>query len=74
MANLATGQTVGEVAKSLGLKSFDAALPLAWVNDFERKTGFFPVAHFVWSYDDNSLSGKPVALTTEAAEALASYE
>lgn len=50
------------VAKMLGLKVFDTALPKAFVADVVEKTGINISPHVVWSYDHCHL-GSPVAVT-----------
>jgi hypothetical protein len=43
-------RTKGELAKELGLKNFDYALPQDWVDRCAYR-GWNVVPHFVWSYD-----------------------
>jgi len=64
--------TMSELAKLQGLKTFDVALPIDWVREFEEKTGFNPVGHFVMSYDENAF-GFPLALTREGIVAAQIY-
>lgn len=53
--------SVSELAELHGIKTFDTALPIDWVRDFEEKTGFNPVGHFVMDYSDNSFGlTKPI--------------
>lgn len=56
-----------------GLKTFDTALPQAWVDDVREKTGKpFPFG-FVWNYPENSIYGEPFPLTKEAFKTLEEY-
>lgn len=63
---------VSELAHLLDIKVFDIALPIDWVRDFQGRTGFNPVGHFVWSYDENSF-GLAKAITREGIVALGIY-
>lgn len=47
--------TMGDLAKSIGLRSFDCALPHNWVKAEYAKTGEYPRG--VWSYDKNRTFG-----------------
>ena len=56
--------SVSELAKTHGLKSFDTALPVDWVRQFQDQTGFNPVGHIVMDSSNNSL-GIPKPITIE---------
>lgn len=66
-------QTITEVAKDHGLKNFDVALPIDWVKDFQQETGFNPVGHFVFNYDNTSF-GIPFPVTIEGQIAYKIYK
>lgn len=57
-------RTKGDLARQMGLKTFDFALPQNWVNRANER-GFDVVPHFVWSYDDAPIGGVPMPLTKE---------
>lgn len=67
--------SIRELAEKKGVKIYDTALPLKWYEDVHDRTGFWPQEYgFVWSYDNASLWGEPVALTPAAEILLAFYE
>lgn len=59
-------------------KTFDYALPQAWVDDVHIKTGVWPqTLGVVWAYPEvgpGRIWGLPVALTPEAQALLDRYE
>lgn len=60
---------------SLGLVSFDTALPMQWYEEVHAKTGFWPqMLGFVWCYDVNRIFGEPVPVTYTALVLLRWYE
>ena len=67
------GQTVGELARSLGFRSFDTALPQSWVDMCADGTWspqhprYDVRGRFIVCYDDSSL-GLVEPLTREAEE------
>jgi hypothetical protein len=65
-----------ELAKELGLHTFDTALPQPWVNHVVETTGFNPVGQVVWHYDEDpeGIWGGAVAVTREAKVALEIYD
>lgn len=65
--------TTSELAEEQGVKMFDPALPQGWVDDFVEKTGFNPVGHFVYSYDEG-IFGHPKAVTREGIVAHGIYD
>ena len=65
--------TVTDQAKAMGYKTFDCALPLDFVRDFEEKTGIIPVGRIVYRYDGN-VFGYPAPITREGEVALKIYE
>ena len=62
--------TVQETAEEMGLKVFDTALPQPWFDSILKRFGLNPSGHFVWSYDDAGVYGKPVALTSWGTKVL----
>jgi len=80
--------TKNDLAKLMGLKSFDCALPQPWLVDVVatlKRTGFGRVGMLpddlydkilmgtVWSYDKDTI-GRPVALTEEVESWLKMYD
>ena len=65
---------ISELADILGLKSYDTALPQAWVDEFVVVTGFNPVGYFVWSYDYAKIFGEPYPLNQKAFHMFMEYE
>lgn len=63
-----------QLAAAKGLRTYDTALPQEWVDRFAADTGFSPVGHFVWSYDEAVMFGAPVALTPEGEAAWAKFD
>ena len=64
---------VTDQAKAMGYKTFDCALPIDFVRDFEEKTGIIPVGRIVYRYDGN-VFGYPAPITREGEVALKIYE
>lgn len=63
------GVTVSELARTQGVEHFDVALPIDMVRDFQDKTGFNPVGHFVMDYTNNSYGFfKPVSIEGQIAQ------
>lgn len=56
-----TSLNISETARALGMKTFDTALPQAWVHQVTEVTGISPVGYFVWSYDGLTPEPRPVA-------------
>lgn len=56
-----------DLARSMGLKVFDCALPQAWV-DLQDERGFDVRPHFVWCYDFKTIFGEPFPVTEEGKE------
>lgn len=55
--------TLDQTAESLGLQTYDVALPQGWVDMIYRHHGVWPASHFVWSYDQSKIFGAPVPVT-----------
>ena len=52
-----------KAAHERGLRSYDTALPQAWWDEANNRTGINPVGHVVWSYDPpHGLFGAPRAV------------
>ncbi len=57
--------TVEACAEREGLRSYDTALPQAWVDNMASR-GFGDVrGHFVWSYDSGNIFGCPYPITLD---------
>jgi hypothetical protein len=61
-------KTTDELAKEMGLETYDTALPQEWFDRVLRHINKNPSGHIVWSYDrwDENISntfGFPVAVT-----------
>lgn len=60
-------------AKALGLNIYDTSLPQSWVDELHNRLeglhhqNWNPYGQFVWCYDNASIFGYPVALTSLAA-------
>lgn len=66
--------TVNDAARARDIKTFDGALPQAWVDLVYQRTGVYPVGHVVWCYDDTPdgpiWNGYPMAVTHEGDQLL----
>lgn len=54
-----------QAADYRGIKTFDVALPQAWVDRMWRECGVDVVPHFVCSYDGPNIFGEPAPVTPE---------
>jgi hypothetical protein len=54
--------TVREAAEAAGIKVWDTAFPMRWLDEMLDK-GIDPRGHFVWSYDVCTVFGAPAPIT-----------
>lgn len=54
-------QSLNDLTRERGVKSFDYALPQDWFDAMLRITGVSPAGHIVWCYDQ-SIMGHPQAI------------
>ena len=59
--------------RDLGLRAFDWALPQDFFDDCLRRFNENPQGVVVWSYDDGSLFGVPVAVHARGSKFVASF-
>lgn len=60
-------------ARGLQDKTFDYALPQAWVEDVYLLTGIYPAPYFVWLYDGPTPWGRACPICEAGKELLANY-